>query len=185
MKTLLFAGLLSVAASLHAQDTTYDWTGTGGFTAQITLDSPSSPVSGGSLSDIVSIFFIDPASDGGPYGPYSTYATTYDYPGYGVIPISASEFDSTTASLTGDFNWNSTEITSMALSWNVGATACYFDAGSEFGNSIAYLNYDAGVQASDNTGLYQTQSVPDAGSTSLLLGAALAGLGGFYRKRRA
>jgi hypothetical protein len=169
----LFVGLLSISASLQAQDTTYDWTGTGGFTAMITLDSPSS--TGGGLSDI------------GPWGPFTTYPVEVTFLG-GSFIAGPDEFDGTTATLTGPFTWDASQITSMSMVWDAfGDDWLSFGAGATAGqNYISYTNLDVPITESDNTGLWQAQpdSVPDAGNTSLLLGIALAGLGGFFAAQR-
>lgn len=173
-KTSFVVGLSSILAALstQAQSTTFDWTGSGGFLAQLTLDQPSS--TDGSLSDITQIVFLDPASDGGPYGPYANYAATVNIPGYGPFTTSPTEFDSSDASLIGDFTWNASGITSMYLSWTPGSLEMDLAAGSEFGNSVTYVNYDAGAQAFDNTGLWVPSAPDNTGTFTLLAVAAVA-----------
>src|SRR5580698_3921735 len=117
--------LLGIGSFVQAADTTYDGTGTGGFDAMITLDSSSS--SGGSLSDIVSIYVQDPSD----FGPFANYPTSIFITGFGSITLPASEFDSSTVTLGSPFTWNSTAITSMSLVWDVGGVIT-LDAGSTY-----------------------------------------------------
>ncbi|MGD0814897.1 MAG: hypothetical protein ABSA83_14930 [Verrucomicrobiota bacterium] len=177
-----FSLVFLVISSVRAQETTYDWTGTGGFTAMITLNSPAS--SDGNLNDIVSVYAQDPAG----FGPFATYPVTVNY-GFGSIVISPETFDSSDAVLTGQFAWNSSKITEMDLQWTLGGDVWYFDAGPLLadgpranamlaGSSIEFQNGDAELDEYDNTGIYAAgpASAPDAGSTILLFGFALAGM---------
>jgi hypothetical protein len=196
MKKIAFCfGLVFlVISSVRAQDTTYDWTGTGGFTAMITMDSPSS--SDGSLYDIVSVYAQDPNG----FGPFATYPVTVDF-GFGPFVIDPETFDSSDAVLTGQFAWNSSQITEMDLQWTLGGDVWYFDAGpllaagpiandAPAGSSIEFYNADVdgdGPGDYDNSGIYAAvpASAPDAGSTILLFGFALAGMSLCFRRQPA
>ena len=193
-KTALCFGLLILLNfSVRAQDTTYYWTGTEGFTAMITLDSPSS--TDGSLSDIVSIYAQDPDQ----YGPFANYPVTMPWG-----TVGPDEFDSTDATLNPydwttpqPFTWDPTEITSMDLQWTLGGDLWTFFVGQEepsarpldvivtpLESSIDFYNGDGDFEEYDNTGLYQGQSssAPDGGSTVLLLGGALVAISIVLRK---
>ena len=175
----LLVALLAIQATVQAQDTTYDWTGTGGFTGIITLDSPSS--TDGRLSDIVSAYVMDP--DG--YGPFATYSVPLTY-SWGMFSSTAYPLDVTDATLSGLFTWDASQITTMSIVWNpVGDDFVYFDAGAAVDDSVGYVNTDVPLTEWDNSGnwLAQADSVPDAASTALLLGAVLAGLGGMLIAR--
>jgi hypothetical protein len=158
---------LAALASARAQDTTYVWVSTDGnpqdISGTITLDSPSS--AGGSAKDIVSFSVTDPVA---------TLSSSSALPG--------SVFSD------GPFTWNSSQITSMdiiAVTYIGGP----FDEILLFtDNSIsdAYVIPGSGVSIgfSDNSGSWQVEPVPDAGSCSVLMGAVCAGLVGLRRFRR-
>lgn len=156
---LLVSTIISVAASVQAQDTTYQWVSSDGnpddITATLTLDTPSS--AGGSTSDLVGFTF-----DGSPIG------LGFENP-----------------NLSGPFTWNSSQITSMNLSFT-GVEFPFFDDIAYQTNAISDTYYfllspvPLGVD-SDTSGSWEAVPAPDAGSSMVMLGAAVAGLSGLRR----
>lgn len=154
-----------IGLSVQGQDTTYTWQGGApGFSGTLVLDAPSSPLGGGSASDIVSWQLTTPIG-----------GTVTLYPGV-VGPVDPT------------FTWNSSQITEMAIegigSGSFGnvlmlAGQNYFGSGL---NLVAVENLN-GFQESDTTGSWKA-AVPDGGSTVALLGVALAGLGAVRRFRQ-
>jgi hypothetical protein len=165
---------LGAAASVHATDEAYKWSlGAPGYSGTIILDSDSS--SGGSLADIVSISVSTPGG-----------SETLTQANIGSVYIN--NFDT-------PFTWNPSQITSMWIAWYTTANPVIADGVAGVGEQYAGENanfefYDpagaiyqdyASPLNTDTTGTWlasgPVSSVPDAGSTSLLLGVALTGLG--------
>jgi hypothetical protein len=171
---------LGVAASVQA-DQTYSWVdGAPGYTGTIVLDSSSS--SAGSLSDIVSITVNTPGG-----------SATLTQANIGAVYVD--NFDTT-------FAWTPSQISSMWIDWyttsvasiSAGAAGVGEDYDTSGGlnfesfNTSTETNLDVAgaIEPNDKTGSWlatssTTGAVPDAGSTSLLLGVALTGFGACRR----
>src|SRR5580693_4299353 len=162
---------LGIAASVQAADQTYKWTeGAPGFSGTIVLDSSSS--TGGSLADIVSINVTTPEG-----------SATLTQANIGDVYVN---------NLFAPFTWTPSQITGMWIDWyTTAADSVNQSAGvgenyqPPFNDNFLYCPNNlspsgqdfAGPGETDTTGGWRAvSSVPDAGSTSLLLGAALTGL---------
>jgi hypothetical protein len=163
---------LGIAASVQAADQTYKWTeGVAGFSGTIVLDSSSS--TGGSLADIVSINVTTPEG-----------SASLTQANIGDVYIN---------NILGPFTWNPSQITGMWVDWYLTAADSLNEAagvGQDYQpgfnanfvfcpNNLSTSGQDFASPTSntDTTGGWRAvSSVPDAGSTSLLLGAALTGL---------
>jgi hypothetical protein len=165
---------LGIVASLQAADQTYDWTkGLPGYSGTIVLDSSSS--AGGSLADVVSISVTTPG--GSDTLTQANIADVYINNPY------------------GPFTWNASQITGMWIAWYTTSdhsmNAPAGGVGQNYQPSIPGHNFVfdpndnfidfVGLGNKDLTGAWRAASVPDAGSTSLLLGLALTGLGACRR----
>ena len=162
---------LGVAASVQAGDEAYTWSdGAPGYSGTIVLDSDSS--AGGSLADIVSISVSTPGG-----------SETLTQANIGSVYINNNSTP---------FTWDASQITSMWIAWyttpvpviadgvaGVGEQYEGANANFEFYDNPAGTNLDyASPLNTDKTGTWLAAGpVPDGGSTSLLLGVALTGLG--------
>jgi hypothetical protein len=173
-KTFLFAALLSIGTTLEAQ-TTYDWVSNdgdpNGLSASITLDMNSSsglPGGDGTLADIVSVSLTD---------PYGTYPVQF-------LTLASSSF-----------TWNSSDITSMNIQGSADPFGPFFlnvtltDSLLSEQPYVYVITYSTaiGPVISDSGGFDAVSAaggagtIPDPANAAVLLGFALAGLGGLRR----
>jgi hypothetical protein len=159
----LFAVALSLTVTRANADQEYVWTGgAAGYSGTIILDSNSNPA--GSISDIVS-------------GQITTPSGTFD-------------FDPTTIAYSQPaFDWNPSQITDMWIDWfalsytfeagfgeNISNTGENFVGSYEYPSTNDYLLDVSGSWKASNS------SVPDATTTSALLGGALVSLTALRRR---
>ena len=171
--TLLALSLgVAVAASVQA-DQAYTWTGVlPGYSGTIVLDSDSSV--GGSTADIVSINITTPGG-----------SASLTQANIGDVYID---------NLGQLFTWNPNQITSMWLAWYTDPSdtpALSGEVGENYDHSGGlnfvgidgtFLDVAGSIEPVDKDGAWRV--VPDAGSTPLLMGLALTGLGLCRRIRK-
>jgi hypothetical protein len=147
-----------MAASSRGATFVYSWSGgSAGFTGELVLDSPSSPVGGGTPSDIISAVITDPAG-------------TFD-----LNPSTIYIFQA-------PFAWTPSGITSMWIDWYVPSGAAGFGQNLLFTG----VNFEGSDTSSgyyvDTKGSWNTQPVPETASTLGLAVLAAGGLLGIRRK---